>query len=118
MDQRVKIAIGSMTSNLDQALSLSQIARKVKLSVPHLSHLFRAETGNSPGQYLMMLRMQEAARLLTKPNLSVKEVMTKVGFSDKSNFVRSFKKAYRATPSAYRENSTRHAGGGRDHKID
>src|SRR5882724_8070588 len=100
MDQRVKIAIGSMTSNLDQALSIPEIARRVKLSVPHLSHLFRADTGKSPGQYLMMLRMQEAARLLTGFNLSVKEVMAKVGFGDKSNFVRSFKKAHNMTPSA------------------
>ena len=118
MDNRVKTVIELMTANLDQPLWLSEIARKVKLSVPHVSHLFRTETGNSPGRYLMMLRMQEAARLLAKPNLSVKEVMTKVGFNDKSNFVRSFKKAYGMTPSASREKSAQHDRGGRDHKID
>ena len=113
MDHRVKTVMELMTANLDRTLTLSEIARKVKLSVAHLSHLFRTETGNSPGHYLMRLRMQEAARLLTKPNLSVKEVMTKVGFNDKSNFVRSFKKAYGMTPSASREKSATHPRVGR-----
>jgi transcriptional regulator GlxA family with amidase domain len=108
MDHRVKKAIDFMTANLKAPLPLSKIARKVRLSVPHLSHLFRTETGHSPGQYLMVLRMQEAAKLLSNPNLSVKEVMTRVGFGDKSNFVRSFKKAYGMTPSGYRQNIAKH----------
>jgi transcriptional regulator GlxA family with amidase domain len=111
------MAIDFMTGNLKEPLPLSKIARKVRLSVPHLSHLFRTETGHSPGQYLMILRIQEAARLLTGSNLSVKEIMTKVGFGDKSNFVRSFKKRYGMTPSAYREDIAKHTRG-KDHKID
>jgi AraC-like DNA-binding protein len=47
--------------------------------------------------------MEKAAELLVTSNLSVKEVMGKVGFNDKSDFVRSFKKAYGVTPSEYRE---------------
>ena len=101
------MAIDFMTANLDQAPSLSEIAQEAKVSVSHLSSLFRAETRLSPGRYLMILRMQKAAELLTGSVLSVKEVMAKVGFNDKSDFVRSFRKTHGTTPSAYRERSAK-----------
>lgn len=112
------MAIEFMTANLKEPLPLSTIVRKVNLSVSHLSHLFRKETGQSPGNYLMILRMQKAAELLHNPDFSVKEVMDLVGFKDKSNFVRSFRKAHGSTPSACREFRTRKVGTGRDRKID
>ncbi len=99
------MAIDFLQRNLHRKLSLSETAEAVNLSVSHLSHLFRADTGCSPGQYLMTLRMQKARELLTYSLLSVKEIMAAVGFNDKSDFARSFKKAYGASPSEYRARS-------------
>jgi AraC-like DNA-binding protein len=81
---------------------LCELARFTHVSVSHLGHLFKIETGISPGQYLMTLRMQKARDLLSGSTMSVKRVMFEIGFNDKSNFVRSFKKAYGLTPSEYR----------------
>jgi len=103
MDERVEEAISFMAARLNQPPSNSKLARVAKLSQSHFSFLFKTETKLSPAHYLMKLRMQKAAELLTQSQLSVKQVMNKVGFHDKSNFVRSFKKAYGRTPSAYRE---------------
>jgi two-component system response regulator YesN len=101
MDQRVEMVIDFMIANLKQPPPLLTIARKVNLSPSHLSHLFGQETGQSPGNYLMMLRMRRAAELLRGSAL-VKEIMDAVGFKDKSNFLRSFRKAYALSPSEYR----------------
>ena len=102
MAERVKMAIELMKANLKEPLSLSQAAREAKPSASHLSQLFRTAIGQSPGRYLMILRLQRAAELLVDSTRSVKETMHTVGFKDKSNFVRSFKKAYGLSPSAYR----------------
>jgi transcriptional regulator GlxA family with amidase domain len=118
MDDRVRKAVDFMTTNLKDPLPLSMIARKVNLSVSHLSHLFRQETGHAPGSYLMTLRMQSAAELLSNPDFSVKKVMDKVVFKDKSDFVRSFRKAHGAAASAYREIRTKRVRERKDHKID
>jgi len=102
MDERVKKAIAFMATHLDQPPSNPTLARLAKLSESYFNFLFRSETKLSPGNYLMRLRMQKAAELLTESQLSVKQVMSKVGFHDKSNFVRSFKKEYGRSPSDYR----------------
>ena len=62
----------------------------------------KAETGLAPGQFLRALRLQAARELLESSPLSVKEVMAKAGFNDKSYFTRAFKQAFGASPSSYR----------------
>jgi transcriptional regulator GlxA family with amidase domain len=102
MDQRVQKAIRLMQENLSRKLLPGEIAVAVNLSLAHLRYLFKAETGQSPAQYLRSLRMQEASRLLETTFLSVKEVMHKIGVNDESHFTRDFKKVYGMTPAQYR----------------
>jgi len=78
------------------------MARSVQLSPSRLRHLFKAETGVTPAQHLKSLRMREAKKIMGAAYFSAKEVMTKVGLSDKSHFERDFKKTYGLTPAQYR----------------
>lgn len=102
MDDRVKRAIALMRQNLCRNLTLAEIAESVCLSNSRLGHLFKAETGLGPLQYLRLLRMQEAKLLLRTSFLSVKEIMTKIGIKDESHFFRDFKRAHGVTPVQYR----------------
>jgi transcriptional regulator GlxA family with amidase domain len=102
MSPKISMVIDFMHAKLHRKLSLAELAESANISVSHLSHLFRTETGVSPGQYLMTLRVQRAGDLLQSSVLSVKRIMFEVGFNDKSNFVRSFRKAYGLSPSEYR----------------
>jgi len=81
------------------------MARSVEISRSHIWRLFKAETDISPGQYLQLLRMQQAARLLATTQMSVKQIVGEVGYSDKALFARHFKKTHGITPSAYRARS-------------
>jgi AraC-like DNA-binding protein len=96
------MALDFTKANLHRNLSLSELATSVDISRSHLCHLFKTETGMSPGQYLLMLKMQKACELLATTLLSVKYIMIEVGYSSKSHFVRHFKQAYGLTPSEYR----------------
>ena len=78
------------------------MARSVNLSPSRLRHLFKAETGMTPVQYLRALRMRFARESLETTHLSVKEIIAKAGVSDKSHFMRNFKKTYGVTLAQYR----------------
>ncbi|HEX8145172.1 MAG TPA: AraC family transcriptional regulator [Pyrinomonadaceae bacterium] len=102
MDQRVLRVIALMQEDSHLELPLYKMAQSVHLSLWHLCHLFKAETGMSVARYLKSLRMQRAKLLLESTFLSVKEIMNKVGVSDESHFVRDFKAIYGLTPAQYR----------------
>lgn len=91
-----------MRDNLARELSLGEFAHFVNLSVWRVCHVFRAEVGMSPIQYLRVLRMEKATYLLETSFLSVKEITHSVGLNDESHFVRDFKKVYGVPPTLYR----------------
>jgi AraC-like DNA-binding protein len=102
MDLRVEKTQQMMRENLHRDMSLGTIARSVNLSVWRFCHVFRAEVGMSPIQYLRFLRMERAKHLLESSFLSIKEIGHLVGLKDESHFVRDFKKAYGLSPKCYR----------------
>ena len=102
-DKRVSKAIFLMTADLRRPLTLAETAQRVGLSVSHLSYLFKRETGQSPLRYVMTERLKRSAEFLTTSQLSIKEIMDAVGFADKSDFNRTFKRYFRQSPSAYRK---------------
>jgi AraC family transcriptional regulator of arabinose operon len=102
MDPRLQIVIALMKRELHRDLSLNELASAVNLSLSRLHHLFKAETGTTPAQYLRLLRMEHARKLLESSFLSVKQIVASVGGRDRSHFEREFKKQYGLTPTQYR----------------
>lgn len=110
MDPRVQAVITHINENTHRELSLGHMAKAAGLSTWHLSHLFKAETGLSPIQYLHFTRMEKAKALLESTPLMVKQIMPRVGITDESHFRRNFRKTYGYTPAEWRARSyTRHA---------
>ena len=101
-DPRVRIVIDFMKANLHRKISLTDLAREVNLSAAHVSRLFSIETGISPSEYLIRLRMEKARHLLLTSVLSVKEVMAMTGYGNRGHFVQHFKRYFGLTPSEYR----------------
>jgi AraC-like DNA-binding protein len=103
MNQRIQLAIDFMNANLHRRIRLSELAEVANLSHYHLAHLFKDQTGLSPGIYLRVLKMEKASELLATTFFSVKEIMAMVGYNDKSHFARHFRDAFGITPSEYRK---------------
>ena len=57
----------------------------------------------SPQEFLINIRMERAAELLTSTALPVNEVAAKVGYSDALAFSKKFKENYNLSPKSYRE---------------
>ncbi|MBI4976998.1 MAG: AraC family transcriptional regulator [Spirochaetes bacterium] len=73
-----------------------------QLSPFHLSRLFTRETGTSPRQYLLALRIREAAALLAMGGVTVREAAREFGFRDPYHFSRLFKQRMGVSPKRYR----------------
>lgn len=91
-----------MHENIEQQLTLDQLAKLSGLSVSHLSLLFQRKTSCSPLQYLKHLRMQKACQLLDYTDMKIIQISPKVGFSDALYFTRIFKKETGMSPKEYR----------------
>ena len=89
-----------------QPCSLATLARQHSVSPSSLSHRFRAVTGTSVMAYLQSCRIAQAKRLLAGSELPVGEIVERCGFSDNSNFSRTFKRLTGLSPTDFRQNYT------------
>ena len=99
---KVKRAILLMEQHIGQPLNLSELARRLEMSVRQLERLFSSEVGEPPLSYGRQLRVRTAAWLLTSSDKSVTDIASTCGFSDSSHFGREFRKAFGQSPQAYR----------------
>jgi AraC-like DNA-binding protein len=61
----------------------------------------QALTGKSPLEFIRVIRLQHAAQLLEKSQLTVSEVAYKVGFNNPKYFAKYFREEFNVLPSAY-----------------
>jgi AraC-like DNA-binding protein len=82
--------------------TVASLARMAKLSPYHFLRSFKAATGVTPHQWLLRTRLRDAAGKLAATNLPVTDIALDVGFEDLSNFTRSFRAEFGASPREYR----------------
>jgi AraC-like DNA-binding protein len=85
-----------------EPLTVDDMARAAGLSRAHFSREFHRTFGDSPHAYLLTRRLERAAALLRNTDRSVAEVCMAVGLQSVGSFTTSFKRAFGATPTAYR----------------
>jgi AraC-like DNA-binding protein len=98
----VSQSIKVMRQDLAASVTIEDLAKSAHVSVSHLQTLFRQQFGCSPLKYRQELRMQQAAHLLEKTDLSLSEVAYRCGYADAEYFGRLFRRTYRQPPSAWR----------------
>jgi AraC-like DNA-binding protein len=91
-----------MRANVARSLTLQELSRHAGLSPTRYSAIFREQTGSSPVDHHIRLRMQAACHSLDTTALSVKEVAANLGYDDPYYFSRIFQKILGSSPLAYR----------------
>ncbi len=99
----VKQAKEYILQNYANDLSLDDVSREVNISPYYFSKLFKDEAKENFIEYVTGIRIEKAKELLEQSQLSVKEICTKVGYSDPNYFSRTFKKNVGVTPTEYKE---------------
>ena len=86
-------------------VSRRELEKVFHYSGDYLYQIIEKYTGHSIASYCMQISMQYAAKYLSQTNASVQDICLMLGFSNRTQFYREFKKAYGMTPKAFRQNS-------------
>lgn len=88
----------------DEVLDIKTLAEKYGISKYMLERLFRNVFGQTVHQYIVMVRLDKAYRLLTETDLPIKQIVSMVGYRSVPTFARHFKARYHKTPGNVRGN--------------
>ncbi|MUH71142.1 AraC family transcriptional regulator [Psychrosphaera haliotis] len=94
--------------NIDQPLTLDDMAKYFGLSKFYFAKKFQQIIGNSPIKHLIELKIQQACKLLDSTDISINHVAKSVGLDDPYYFSRLFKKTIGISPSNYRKSRHGH----------
>lgn len=99
---QILAAIKSYTKENMENVNLDLLAEKVYMSPAYVSRYFKQKTGQNFQDYLIEVRMERAAELLSDIRYRVGDVSEMVGYKNPFNFTRTFKKYFGETPRDYR----------------
>lgn len=92
-----------LDEHYQEKISLDQIAKNMYLSTFYISKIFKSETGDTPINYLIALRMEKAKELMEEsPGESIQSIAALVGYEDVYHFSKLFKKHFGVAPSQYK----------------
>jgi transcriptional regulator GlxA family with amidase domain len=87
---------------LDRQLTLEQLAEHARMSVRTFTRKFRDETGQSPGRWLVLQRVEHARRLLETTDLPIERVAAQAGLGTAASLRQHLRATVGVAPGAYR----------------
>jgi len=107
LKELINISINFIHTNFERDISLGDIAGFVFLSPSYFTRAFKEQTGMSPINYLLKVRIDRARELLEDTGLKISDIALNVGFSNQQRFNEMFKKFTSHTPLQYRKMKSR-----------
>ncbi|MCU0322536.1 MAG: response regulator, partial [Chitinophagaceae bacterium] len=98
LDELIEIVEYNMEN---EELDVDMICKKIGMSRTKLYGKVKAVTGQPIGEFIRLLRLKKAARILVSEDVSILDVMMRVGIQSQSYFTKAFKKEFGKTPSAF-----------------
>lgn len=101
--ERLNQVINHVHANLDQALSLNELAGVAGFSPFHFHRIFKSLVGETLGEYILRARLEKSANLLiSHPEDTIINILVACGFSSPAVFSRSFRAHFKVSPSLFR----------------
>ena len=107
-ESKVSAIIDYLREHYGEELTNTALAERFGYHPYHLNRLMKASTGMTLHQYIILVRMESAKKLLSESNLSVTEIARLCGYDNISGFSRDFRKRADITPLSYRERTQRY----------
>ena len=96
-------AMTLIENNIEEPLTVPQIANLLGVSQRQLERQFKKNVGCTVVQFALLKRLQNARLLLISTDMSIRQIATASGFNTMSHFAFSFGKFFGRRPSDYRE---------------
>ena len=107
-NRTVQLCMVYIINQYHKKIRLARIARYVKCHPNYLCSLFKSHTGMTVVEYLYHIRVETAAELLCKDDLSISKISEVTGFPNRSTFYKKFRQIMGVSPSTYRKEHTIH----------
>jgi len=96
-------SINYIHDNYKKKINLTKLSGMSGFSKFHFSRIFKNETGYSPINYIIKLKIEKAKELLEYDNhLKIKEIAKEIGYDDEFYFSKIFKIKTTLTPREYK----------------
>ncbi|WP_336773782.1 helix-turn-helix domain-containing protein [Paenibacillus sp. MMO-58] len=102
LDYRVSQVMRILSAQMQEPLSINELAARVGLSASRLSHLFKSETGRSIVDTLNNMRLEQAVLLMLQAGRTAGEAAFDVGFQSYNHFAALFRRRYGCGPAEYK----------------
>jgi len=105
-DSRHYAAAFEITAYIQQHhndISLQALADRYHYTLEYTSRFIKEATGKTFSEILSDAQMKHAISLLKSTSLPIAEIAYLIGYENTENFIRTFKKRYDKTPTAYRK---------------
>ena len=99
----IKKALNCMNSEYVNGITVQQVADRLNLDRSYFYSIFKAQMGVSPQKYLINLRLERAAELLTVYGESPSTAGISVGYPDLYHFSKIFKQHFGVSPRKYQQ---------------
>ncbi|MCR4757583.1 MAG: AraC family transcriptional regulator [Butyrivibrio sp.] len=105
-NDQVDAILSYLNNNIQYPISIGDLSRQFFISESYICRLFKSATGTTINKYMTARRISIAKSLLAE-GIGVSEVCERCGFSDYSNFLKSFTKSVGISPKKYSQNCNR-----------
>lgn len=106
-ESRIDTIKAWIRANLSENLRVSDVAAAFSLNPHYLARIFKQQTNTTVVQYIKELKIQEAAGLLLRTNLPIKQIANLSFYADEKRFMKAFKENIHVTPSEFRNAYTK-----------
>ena len=104
-------AMKYVESNISRSdLSVEELSRELGMSRVNLYKRLVAMTGKTPIEFIRVIRLKHAAKLLRETRMNISEVAYQVGFNNPKYFTKYFKEEFGMLPSVYKEKEKQEQG--------
>ncbi|MEM6965978.1 MAG: AraC family transcriptional regulator [Bacteroidota bacterium] len=98
----IRKSITFLKSNLDQKITVEQLAQHAGLGLTTFFKKFKENTHLSPADYILRERIRQSKVLMLRNQLSLKEIAYRCGFNSYEYFCNSFKKIEKQKPTEFK----------------
>ena len=87
--------------NYNQTLTLEELSKVASFSKYHFHRIFKSITGETIGEYIRRVRLQNSTHKLSTSKLNITQIALDIGYETNASFSKAFKERFGITPKEF-----------------